>query len=261
MPFTVSHASAALPLKILQPRWFSLTGLMAGAMSPDLLYFLMAQTTYRGVSHSWLGLVIFCLPAGVAFSFAFHLLFKEPLINHLPWLLERRLSGLADHRFRVRSARAWIVLVSSVLIGALSHFFWDSLTHGTGEIAGMLPILNEQYTLFGFTRSLCRYLQHLSTIAGAVALLIYVIKGSYLPPPTIAQPRRRPLEKLRFWFGVVVAASAFACLVVYCFDRIYGLNVTSDVTQYAVVSGFGLAGWAGFFYYCCIIGLRARRRK
>ena len=92
MPFTTSHPAIVLPLKMLKPRWFSLTGLMAGAMAPDLLYFLMMQTSYRGVSHSWLGLFVFCLPAGIAFSFAFHHLFKQPVIHNLPWPLDRRLS-------------------------------------------------------------------------------------------------------------------------------------------------------------------------
>jgi hypothetical protein len=265
MPFTVSHTAAVLPLKILQPRWFSLTGLMAGAMSPDLIYFLMLQTNQRGVSHSWLGLFLFCLPAGIAFSFAFHWLFKQPAVEHLPWPLDRHWSGLADQSFRVPNARAWLVLVASVLIGTLSHFAWDSFTHGAGEIARMFPVLNKEFTLLGVTRSLCRFLQHLSTIVGAVVVMLFAFKSRLLPPPTISRPRCSPGRKFGFWVLGGVVSTLFAVQVVTLFERIYGFDASADYTQYPVVSSFGLAGWAGFFYYCCTVRLfalmRRRRRR
>ena len=135
MPFTTAHPAAVLPLKKIWPRWFSLTGLMAGAMAPDLQYFLLADTTHRGLSHSWVGLFAVCLPMGLAFSFAFHWLFKEAFIANLPRPLDRWLSGLAVSTFGPRSWSEWAVLVSSVLIGALSHFAWDSFTHLHGEMA------------------------------------------------------------------------------------------------------------------------------
>jgi len=261
MPFTVSHAAAVLPLKMFRPRWFSLTGLMAGAMAPDLIYFLLMQTTHRGVSHSWPGLFVFCLPAGVVFSFTFQWLFKQPVIYHLPRPLDRRLSGLTDQPFRVRGVRAWVVLVSSVLIGALSHFAWDSFTHGAGEMVKLFPVLNQSLTLFGVTRSLCRFLQHLSTISGAVALGVFALKSRFIPPPATSRTGRTPGQKLRFWLLGGIASTLFAVLVVVCFDRMYDLHAAKDLTQYDVVSAFGLAGWAGFFYYSCLVGLFTSRRR
>jgi hypothetical protein len=261
MPFTISHTAIVLPLKQFKPRWFSLTGLMAGAMSPDLLYFLMMQTSYRGVSHSWLGLLVFCLPAGIAFSFAVHHLFKQPVIHNLPWPLDRHLSGLADHQFRVHSPRAWVVLITSVLIGALSHFFWDSLTHDTGEIAWMFPILKESFTLFGISQPLCRFIQHLSTFAGIVVLLLYILKGSLVPPPTISRPLRTPRRKFLFWLVGSVVAAVFALLVVWGYDHLYDLRVTTGYSRHAAMTTVGLASWAGFFYYSCITRLIDRRRE
>ena len=123
MPFTVSHPAIILPLKHLKPNWFSLSGLMVGAMSPDLIYFLTTITFYRGISHSWFGLFIFCLPAGLLFAVMFHWLFKYHFIMNLPSPLDKNLSGLAVSRFFPRNIRDWSVLIFSVIIGALSHFF------------------------------------------------------------------------------------------------------------------------------------------
>jgi len=157
--------------------------------------------------------------------------------------------------------RAWVVLVVSVLIGALSHFAWDSFTHGAGEMARLLPVLNKEVTIFGVTELLCGFLQHLSTIVGAIVLLIFVLKGSLLPPPTTVPERRSTGQKLRFWLLGGTVSALFAFLVVVLFDRIYDLHAAEDPTQYDVISTFGLAGWAGFFYYCCLLGLIERARR
>jgi len=129
MPFTTAHPAIVLPLKQWFPHWFSLTGLMAGAMAPDLIYFLALRTDFRGLSHSWPGLFLITLPAGVVFSFVFHRYFKYSFIRHLPSPLDRFLSGLAQSGWCVVGAKAWVILVVSVLVGSLSHFFWTlSLT-------------------------------------------------------------------------------------------------------------------------------------
>lgn len=261
MPFTLAHAAVVLPLKKLRPRWFSLTGLMAGAISPDLLYFLMLQTEFRGLSHSWSGLLLFCLPAGLAFSFAFHYFFKQPVIGNLPRPLEHRLSGLAEQRFRVRSLRAWVVLTASVLIGAISHFFWDSFTHNFGEVAQLFPVLNQSFTFLGITLSLCRFAQHSSTIIGIAVLGLALFKGRLIPPLTISRPTRTVRQKLGFWLVGGALATAFACFVVFFYDRLYDLHIADDHNHHSAMQSFGLAGWAGFFYYCCIQRLLISKRQ
>ena len=261
MPFTVSHAAIVLPFKQLCPRWFSLSGLMAGAMAPDLLYFLMMQTAYRGLSHSWPGLFVFCLPAGMLFAYCFHRFFKYHAIYNLPRPFDIRLSGLAEQQFHLSGLNCWMKLAVSVLIGALSHFFWDSLTHSTGEMAQMFPILAESFTVLGISRPLCRFLQHASTIAGAAVLLLYVLKGVLLPLPPATRSIRSPGCKFLFWLVGGVVATLFACLVVYCFDIVYGLPIGESYTSHSARTSFGLAGWAGFFYYVCIYTAVTRYRQ
>lgn len=250
MPFTTSHPAAVLPLKQFFPRYFSLTGLMAGAMAPDLLYFLLLDTRHRGVSHSWVGLFTFCLPAGILFSFAFHWLFKYHVIMNLPQPLDRFFSGLALKRFKIKSPRQWLILAVSILIGAISHFFWDSFTHTQGELARMLPFLIREITILGITRPICTFLQHLSTISGGALVLIYALKSNLMPGPAIEKSINDKKRKLLFWIISVCFAAIFAICAMMLRDYSqYGHDKFLLLAN--LFKTFGLASWAGFFYFVC----------
>ncbi len=261
MPFTTSHPAIVLPLKKLWPNWFSLSGLMAGAMSPDLQYFLLADTTHRGNSHSWLGLLTMCLPLGLAFVFAFHWLFKREFIEHLPHPLDRALSGLAGTRFGPGSTRDWLVLIVSVLVGALSHFFWDSFTHPDGVIAQHIPWLLEQNTLFGITRHNTRWLQHASSLFGAVGVIVGVWKLRLLPDP-VSNPKVKTVrQKIRFWVLGGLAGLAFATLILAFYNGYYDWQVEAGYNLNLGFMSFGLGSWAGFFWYVCLRTLIEKNRQ
>lgn len=259
MPFTVSHPAAVLPLKKLWPRWFSLSGLIAGAMAPDLQYFLLADTTHRGVSHSWLGLFTVCLPLGLIFVFVFHSLFKRTFIAYLPRPFDWALSGLAETRFAPGSAREWIVLIVSVLLGAVTHFAWDSFTHAHGEMAQRLPFLLQETTIFGITRMRVRWLQHASTIFGGLALLYFTWRWKLVPTPLSRESIQGPKAKLRFWLGIGVVATVYALVAVWLYDGVYEWHLALGHNRVPAVSTFGLGGWAGVFYAICVYGLIGRQ--
>jgi hypothetical protein len=255
MPFTTSHPAIVLPLKQIFPRYFSLTGLMAGAMSPDLLYFLLLDTTYRGISHSWLGLFTFCLPAGIIFSFVFHRLFKYHVIMNLPGPLDRFLSGLALKRFKIKGFRRRLILFYSVLLGALSHFFWDSFTHSQGEIARAIPFLLDYSTILGITRQNCTFVQHLSTVLGGFLVLIYMLKSPLLPKPFIGKSVISSDRKIRFWLIGIIVAILFAIFTVFIKSHYDGWDLIGNPPLIYMFRTFGLASWAGFFYYVCVYTL------
>ena len=261
MPFTTSHPAIVLPLKKLWPRWFSLTGLMAGAMAPDLQYFLLANTTWRGISHSWLGLLVYCLPLALTFSFAFHWLFKHEFIVNLPRPISRILSGLAMSRFMPSSARQWLVLIGSILVGALSHFFWDSFTHAEGEVARRIPWLLEQTTHFGMTRGNTRWAQHVSSLLGALAVGLGVWKGGLLPKSVETESNRTPGQKTVFWLLGGVCGLAFACLAVWFYNGYHDWHLELGHNRTLAFMSFGLGSWAGFFWYVCISTLILRRNS
>jgi len=261
MPFTTSHPAIVLPLKRLWPRWFSLSGLMAGAMSPDLLYFLLADTTLRGFSHSWPGLLWFCVPAGVVFTVVFHRLFKYEFIRHLPRPLERWLSGLAVSEFDSVSRRAWLVLISSVLIGALSHFFWDSFTHASGEVASRFEFFSTEMTVLGYTAPFYRILQHGSSLGGALAILLYLTIGGGLPARTALSNERSIPQKLSFWIGTGVTAAGIAVLSLWIWGSPGPEDYIPGSTRYMFVARIGLACFAAMFHYAVLRGLFMNSEK
>jgi len=251
MPFTTSHTALAIPLKKYCPGWFSLTGLMAGAMAPDLHYFLLAQTFYRGVSHSWMGMFLVSLPCAVAFSFAFHYLFKLSAIANLPHPLDKRLSGLATSSFTVKSPKEWTVFVASILIGILSHFFWDSFTHANGELAILFPVLRQSVTLFGTPLFIYEIMQHVSSIVGGGIIVIFFLTSPLIPRPRSLAISRTGREKWLFWISGSLVAGVFAIALVLLYNTIYHWGLEYGNHDRLAVRTLGLASWAGIFYFIC----------
>jgi len=244
MPFTTSHPAIVIPLKKMFPNYLSLTGLMAGAMSPDLLYFLNLTTLHRGFSHSWPGLFLFCVPAGIIFSYVFHRLIKYNLIMNLPSPLDRKYYGLAVSEFHPTGFWRIISFVTCVMIGALSHFFWDSFTHQSGEIALMLPFLREYSVILGRPVANAAIAQHLSTIFGFLYIVWALFKGNIIPSNKGYAVRYSSdiVAKLRFWAGIVGFAVFFAFTTVWVFERLFPYHPVA----HRII--FGLAGWAGVVY-------------
>ena len=255
MPFTTSHPAVVLLLKNIFPKYLSLTGLIAGAMAPDLLYFLEMNTVNRGMSHSWSGMFTICLPLGILFSFAFHYFFKKELIGHLPSPLLSHFSGLALSKWRIVSFTNWIVLIISVLIGTLSHFAWDSCTHLHGEVVQYFPVLQTNLAIFGGHIQFYHLLQHLSTLVGGIAVIIYFSYQSNLPKRIeIKNPIPR-IQKLFFWITIPFLSGIFAYLVLHLYIYYAPERIASERTI------FGLASWAGFFYLVIALDLFKRFRK
>ncbi|MBU0982848.1 MAG: DUF4184 family protein [candidate division Zixibacteria bacterium] len=261
MPFTISHPAIVLPLKRLWPNWFSLSGLIAGAMSPDLLYFLLADTTWRGFSHSWSGLVLFCIPAGMLFSIVFHRLFKYEFIRHLPRPLECWLSGLAVSRFDLKTKRSWVILATSVLVGAMSHFFWDSFTHAAGQVASRIDFFLSEVTVLGYTSRVYRILQHGSSIGGALVIGLYFFFGSGLPSRARLPGERTVGRKIGFWLGAAVTSAAVAALSLWVWASPGPEDFIPGHTRYMFIARVGLGTWAGLFHWTVWRALLLRSKQ
>jgi hypothetical protein len=141
MPFTFAHPAYAFPLKWINARRFSTTGLVLGSMSPDFEYFLVLEP-HQTIGHSLLGFVVQAIPLCILFAYLFHSVIKESLALHLPcaYELNRRAYGLL-HVWSLRSVRDWIIYIASVSIGFITHITIDSFTHETGCMVQRLPIL------------------------------------------------------------------------------------------------------------------------
>src|SRR6266536_1491136 len=172
MPFPLAHPAAVLPLRRWSIRYLSFVALLLGTITPDLSYCL-EQYKVDVLAHSLRGCVIFSLPVGwilVLISFRV----GEPLVGLLPAPHRQVLLPACCHR-----RQPWFAVPLSVLIGAMTHVFWDSFTHDTGWFVERSDFL--QSTLFawnGHSFQMYRLVWHVSTWVGL--LLLYRAYADHL---------------------------------------------------------------------------------
>lgn len=122
MPYPLAHAAAAIALAPLLGRYAVPSALAIGTVIPDAWYLLPALAE-RGDSHSLPGLLLFCLPAGLAAWYAFHAI-KLPLLGLLPDPITARLAPYLSPPVQLVSL--WRV-AACILLGAATHLAWDDL--------------------------------------------------------------------------------------------------------------------------------------
>ena len=140
MPFTFSHPAIVLPVTYLPKKWYSLSGLIVGSMTPDFEYFIRMKD-YSKYSHTWKGLFWFDVPLGLILIFIFHNVVRDILIEYLPFSLNIRFSSFSKFNWNKYFQRNIIVVLISLIVGIASHIFWDSFTHSGGYFFETIPFL------------------------------------------------------------------------------------------------------------------------
>ncbi|MFF2732758.1 DUF4184 family protein [Streptomyces sp. NPDC058008] len=174
MPFTLSHPAAVLPL---MRRPFVPAALVAGAVAPDVPYFLDVLGVSETSPQDWYGPFLnatqtHSAAAGLLLNMPFALglvavyrMLSAPITAVLPPRLSlpeaEQTPGLPA---KVRYA-AWLLL--SALIGIASHLAWDSFTHGDGLLVTHVPQLGAPVP-GGLT--VARLLQYASTALGLAVI-------------------------------------------------------------------------------------------
>lgn len=174
MPFTFSHPAIVLPLTYLPNKWYSLTGLIIGSLTPDFEYFIRMriQSDY---SHTGLGVFRFDLPLGILLAFIFHNIVRDQLFDNLPVFLKSRVSVFKQFDWNLYFKKNWFIVMVSIIIGAVSHIFWDSFTHDHGYFVQVIPSLTNTLEVWGRQVPILKILQHSSTLIGGfiIAFAIY----------------------------------------------------------------------------------------
>lgn len=189
MPFTFSHPAIILPF--LKNKKLSATGLIVGAMSPDFEYFFRMKMQ-GDIGHTFLGMFLVDIPLGILVAFIFHELIKRPLIDNLPSFFKERVTVLYEMNWlSYFKSNAHIVMVS-LLLGVISHIFWDAFTHETGYFVQRISFLNSKLLGIPFYK----ITQHLSSLIGIILIFFYI----YRLPATV---KEQDEINLKYWFLVV----------------------------------------------------------
>lgn len=204
MPFTFSHPALVLPLTYLPKKWYSLSGLIIGSMTPDFEYFIRMkiQSNY---GHTLAGIFYFDLSIGILIAFIFHNLIRDSLYKNLPRFLQIRLTGFQEFDWNRFFIKNWLAISTSILIGAASHLLWDSFTHKFGYFIEIFPVLTNRIILLGHSFPFYKILQHSSTLIGGLIILYAFFK---LPVNSVSINS----IDLRYWV-VVILVSAFILVI------------------------------------------------
>jgi len=227
MPFTLSHPAVVLPFA---RRKLILSALVIGSMTPDFEYFIFFSDDVN-IGHSLFGIFLFCIPVGLIILFLFHKLIKFPALSLLPANLQKRLYPLAVN-FHFRPFNRFILIILSIMIGSLTHIAWDSITNSNGLVAQSLPVLN--YTFYITSKeniSICRLLQHGSTLFGAIVITYYLTKWYKKAPKQIVKSKNFLSEKSKF---VLIFSIVSLSLII---AGVYGLYIV-EYHPFAGISNF-----------------------
>lgn len=168
MPFTPAHPAAVLPFFGAFKAFGGITALVIGSMVPDIVYFLPLGAT-RDETHTFFGVLWFCLPVGLVFYCLFYALFAPLVYTLSPVAIRSRLPQSWRSGQFVNPIRLTIMV--GIVIGSVTHIVWDAFTHQGGLPTEWIPLLNAPllqfggYTLYGY-----KVLQHLSTFLGTAAI-------------------------------------------------------------------------------------------
>ncbi|MCW1148874.1 DUF4184 family protein [Flavobacterium lacisediminis] len=175
MPFTFSHPAIVLPLNYLPKKWFSLTGLVIGSLTPDFEYFIRMKIKSE-YSHTLEGLFWFDLPLGVLLAFIFHNIVRNNFYNNLPLFFKSRFSVFKSFNWNTYFKKNWLTVIISIFIGAVSHIFWDSFTHVDGYFVETIPSLSNSLNFISLEIPILKILQHSSTLIGGLVIFFTIYK-------------------------------------------------------------------------------------
>jgi hypothetical protein len=207
VPFTLSHAAAALPFRRLKPIW---PALVIGTFAPDLQYFILLSDEDRS-GHRFPDLLLFTLPVSLATLWLFEWIVKRPAIDLLPSGVQRRLQDKVKP-LPFRGWRQFSRIVFWIAAGTLSHLIWDQFTHPYTRTANYLPVLKTHVTPpFWHSVTVAGLLQDASTILGFLAICLWCSAWyrRTAPAPKTRVPEFPPLTKL-FVVSIVGLVALFA---------------------------------------------------
>lgn len=167
MPFTPAHAIAALPLRRTR---LNLAAMVVGCLSPDFEY-LFRLAPGGGYGHTWLGILILDLPLSLFALWLYQSYGKLGLHTIAPGLFPFREEEL-EARSVAHGLRQWIVLIVSILLGAVTHIVWDSFTHDHFWPYAHIAFLRESFQApWGHQIRMYSFLQFVSSVVGTAVLL------------------------------------------------------------------------------------------
>jgi hypothetical protein len=210
LPFTLAHPAAVVPLHGRLGRYGVLSALIVGSVVPDLVYLI--PHLEGPTSHSLLGVAIFDVPVGLLCYVLYHWCVAPLAFALLPAVIRQRMGNFRPGELPSRDPAALLV---SLAIGALTHVGWDAVTHASG-LPRFVPLMPTQlFSVWGYSVSVYKLLQHSSTVLGVVLLTVWTRRwldatpaSAPCPAELVSPARKLALLALILLPGIVVGLLA-----------------------------------------------------
>src|SRR5262245_14031787 len=175
---------------------------------------------------------------------------KLPLMSLAPETHQQKLAVLATP-FRWGPPTRFLLILVSIVLGAVTHVVWDSFTHDRGYAVRNLPDLRTPpLQAVGNDRPMYNVLQHGSSVAGLAILAFWYWRWSKRTP---AQPvpeylKMRAAKKAWITAMILITAGSLSLIYAYAVSdhlarlrRFAGVSVVMFLSLVFVeVVGFGL---------------------
>ena len=234
MPFTLSHAAAALPFGKFKPIW---PALVIGTFAPDLQYFIWISDEDRS-GHHFPGVLLLSLPLAFVLLWLFEWCVKGPIIELLPDPVQRRLQD----KVRPLSFKGWRQLACIAMwiaIGIATHVFWDWFTHPRTWITANWSLFSHNVPVpFHSPMATSKFLQHASTVLGVLVLAVWCViwyrRTTPVPRANLQQMSSFRKATIVFTMTVVAAFAGYPLAVFRLADHpvpVNGLVLTVTVFE------------------------------
>ena len=238
-------------------RWLVLSASVVGSLAPDFRYFFnLAPKGHFG--HSFKGVFLFCLPVGFAVLWVFHRVMKRPLMSLAPSNHQQRLASLPA-RFRWGPPLRFLLILLSLLVGAISHLAWDAFTHDRGLVVRNFPDLRSPALEdFGTERPLYNLLQHGSSIAGLALLAWWYWRWFKRTPPQSVPSALLMSARAKGWTAAPLGLLAVIVSAIYAYGESHHLRSLSIFVSIFLVT---LMSMVFVEALCFSVGWHWQRRR
>lgn len=203
MPFTASHTAIILPL--LKKRAFSVSGLLMGSMVPDFEFFIRLEA-HVVHGHSFWPMFWLNIPTAVVCISLYHLVVRNQLILNLPSYFRKKFQPFLSFDWVSYLKSNYFKVGYSIIIGNISHIFWDSFTHFNGFVVSKISFLSIEF----YEIPIYLILQYGFSMLGAFAIWNFVADM-----PNYRLKGLRPFKnKLSYW-GIVFLMTILVYLLRY----------------------------------------------
>jgi hypothetical protein len=237
MPFTLSHAAAALPFRRFKPIW---SALVIGTFAPDFQYFIWMSDENRS-GHHFPGVVLLSLPLALLVVWLFERFVKGPVIELLPDTLQGRLQNQLQPLL-FWSWRQFASIVSWIAVGIATHIFWDWFTHPRTWITANWALFSRRMPVpFHAPMVMSKILQHGSTVFGILVLAVWMAiwYRRTTPVPKARQHSMSPFRKVTIAFALALIAliGGYYLAALHLADREFPIShLTLQVTVFEAVT-------------------------